>query len=707
MQAMKLLMLAAWVTPCVAAQTTIEEGDAAPVERIVITGSRYLKSDTISATKMNIPALETAQSIVTVTRGQMDDQNSQTVSEALRYSSGVLSDVEASSRNDSVFLRGFGGFGTDTVVVSFLDGMKLPRGQAYALFSIDPFLLENIEIVKGPSAVLYGQLNPGGLVNQELRGPTVESRHELRLEAGTHDRFQLGYASSGSLNDDGSWLYSFAGLGRDANTRYDGVEEKRVAAAPSLRWEPDENTSLTIKAFYIKDPDGGIFNSTLARSVAPKRYRGALDDWLNTGDPDKEYFHRKQYGISYQLSHQFSDNVLFYSSARFVRVTSDFLGMQLTSVVDDDGMLPRAAVRSDESVDGFETDNRLQLDLTTGALKHRVLLGVDYQESEADWLYSFAGAAPLDVLNPVYDQPLGAFMTLYDNRQRQQQTGVYLQDQISLGALRLMAGIRHDRAKMRTRDHLAAATSRQSDNETSYRAGAVYLFESGFAPYVSYSTSFEPVTGVAEDGSAFRPTTAKQYEGGIKYQPADARFLATLSAFDIKQDNVLSPGSTINFSVQDGQITSRGVEFEVRGHLQDNLQLIAAATWLDTKISKNSNDALIDKHPQAVPNKFASAWASYYFPSGWLRGFQLGGGVRYVAKSYGDDLNTLVAPSYTVADLALKYNLGEQLPALGDTELTFNVSNLFDKEYYTSCSYDIYCQFGNSRQALLGVRHSW
>lgn len=676
------------------------------VETVVITADRYLDERPTAGTKTPTPAIETPQSIITVTRRQIDDQNAQTVGAALRYSAGVLADVDATSRNDSVFLRGFGNFGTASHFVDYLDGLKLPRGQAFAQFSIDPFLLDRIEIIKGPSAVLYGQVAPGGLVDQSSRSPTLQEGGEVRAEAGGHDRYQIGVASRGAVDADGELSYSVAALARRSGTRFDRVEEKRLAIAPALAWSPDDATTLTLRGFYSHDPEGGYFNSTLARSVAPAQYRAALNSKLNLGDPGFDGFERTSYGVGYAFERELGQ-ASFQSSLRYARNETNFASLQLTSTLTSAGLLPRAAIRSDESAKGVSTDNRLTYDLAHGKVKHQLLVGLDHQSQTADWLYSFGAATSLNVLAPVYDQPVGPFMTIVDNRQTKRQTGLYVQDQISFGGLRVTLSARHDWTRQKTHDNPSGADSRQTDEHTTYRAGALYLFPSGLAPYVSYSTSFEPTIGVDASGAPFRPTTARQFEGGVKYQPADTPLLITASAFDIKQDNTLTPGPTLGFNVQEGRIGSRGLELEVRGSVTDQLELIASATALDTEVLRSNTAGVTGKRPQAVPKRFASAWASYRIASGPLADLNLSGGVRYVSSSFGDDLNTVRSPSYAITDIAVRYELGRRFPSLSGTQLTLNVSNLFDKEYYTSCSYGIYCQFGNRRQFLGGLRYTW
>jgi len=695
-----------FMTPLSMAKKPLGEVDTSTTEIITITKDRYLQDVATSATKTETPALETSQSIVTITRAQMDHQNSQTVSEALRYSSGVLSDVEATSRNDSVFLRGFGGFGTGTVLVSFLDGLKLARGQAFAQFSIDSFLLERVDIVKGPSAVLYGQISPGGLVNQITRKPTSEDENEVRVELGSYDRLQAGFASRGAIDDDEEFLYSLAAIGRTSGTRFDNVEDERVAIAPSLTWKPDSDTSLTINGFYSRDPQGGIFNSAPAKDLAPQIYQNALNSTLNFGDSGVESFEREQYGIGYQFDQQFS-NFSLHSGLRYSNVDADFFGIQFIAPLTETGLLPRAAIHSNEIAEGIAADNRIQTDFITGNIAHNVIIGVDYQRNTADWEYNFGAATALDVINPIYNQSVGPFFTVIDNHQIQIQTGIYVQDQMEIDRFRFTLGLRHDQASLETKNYTTGISSKQSDDETSYKAGLLYLFDSGIAPYISYSTSFEPTIGVGEDGVSFKPTTARQFEGGIKYQSSDIPLLVTGSIFDIEQDNTLTASSTLGFSVQQGQIQSRGLELEARGSIVKNLELIVSATWLDTQVRKSSNQEIIGKRPQAVPKNFASIWASYHIPTGTLKGWDFGGGIRYVSDSYGDDLNKLRSPNYTITDLALRYDFGELSSSLSGTQFTFNVSNLFDKEYYTSCSFDIYCQFGNRRQVLIGFSHDW
>ncbi|MBD9528591.1 TonB-dependent siderophore receptor [Paracoccus sp. PAR01] len=669
------------------------------------TASSYALPEMRSATKTDTPVVETPQALTVVTRKQFDDQNTQTVGQALRYTSGVLSEIDASTRYDSVFLRGFGGFGTSSQFVGFLDGLRLPRGQGFAQSAIDPFLLDRVDVLKGPSALLYGQSGPGGLVNMVSRSPDGSTGGEARLEFGNHDRVQAGFAQQGVLDEEGTLQYSVSAMGRVAGSRYDHVDEDRFAIAPNLVWTPSDQTRLTVGAYWQKDPEGGYFNSIYPTQLAPE-FAGDLDRDLNVGDPNFDSFEREQWGVYAGIEHLISPSLTLRSKLRFSGVDADMQGIQMAAPISPEGVLTRLAVRSHEEVRGFAWDSNLEYGLRTGAAEHRLLAGVDLQWNESDWQYEYTLAPPLDVTNPVYAGVSGPFFPLTDSKQTVRQNGVYLSDQITMGRLHAVLGARYDWIETESENRLAGATTKQDSEAASYRAALLYHFDNGAAPYLSYATSFEPVIGVDAAGQPFEPTRAKQWELGLKYQPQDVEALFTVAAFDIRQENVLTPGEMPGFSQQTGEIRSRGLEFEARGQVTPQLEVIAAYTLLDTEIARTTVPGVEGNRPQAVPEHFGSIWLNYAF-AGAMEGFELGGGVRMVGSSYGDDANELKSDGYTLVDLAMRQDIGATNPALEGLEATLNVRNLLDETYYSSCSYNFYCQYGEGRTITAGLRKTW
>lgn len=689
--------------PSTVLEPIIVQGEATSSD----TSDQSLLRRTATATKTSKSIIETPQSVTTVTRKQIDEQNPQTVSEALRYTAGVLSDRDSISRYDSVFLRGFGGFGTATSAANYLDGLKLQRGQGFAIPSTDPFLLDHIDVLKGPSALLYGQVSPGGLVNQVSREPSDVQSNEVRLEAGTDGRIQSGVYSTGPISTDGTWQYGIGVVGRSSGTRYEDVDEKRVGIAPSLKWQPDADTTLVISGNYQRDPEGGYFNSLYPKFLAPAGYSSLLGPKLNVGDPSYDAYTRDQYRFGYHFEHRFDDQLTMRSNFRYSGIDLDMHSLQMNGRMSDTGLIPRWATHSIEEVSGFSFDNHAEVNFDTGAVNHTFLGGVDVQYSDSSWQYLIGTATPLNVKNPVYGAPVGPFVTYYDNNQTLRQTGIYAQDQFEFGNLKGVLGVRHDWADQETQSLISGKVAERTDSATSYRAGLLYIFDNGIAPYVSYSTSFEPTTTTSASGNPFKPTDAQQYEIGVKYQPPGMDALFTLSAFDIRQQNVVYYDASLLSYQQQGEIHSRGIEFEARGNLTDNLELIAAISLLDTEVSKSSVTSIIGNSPQAVPRYYGSLWLNYAIDTGLFEGLSVGGGARFVGSSYSDDANTMKADGYTLFDAALRYDFGVRNPSLKGLQATLNVTNLLDKEYYSSCSSDYYCQFGNGRAVLAGLRYKW
>jgi iron complex outermembrane receptor protein len=198
------------------------------------------------------------------------------------------------------------------------------------------------------------------------------------------------------------------------------------------------------------------------------------------------------------------------------------------------------------------------------------------------------------------------------------------------------------------------------------------------------------------------PETGKQYEAGIKYQPKDTNMRYTAAIYDLRRQNVLTPDpdpTHLFRSIQTGEITSRGIELEAIATLDSGLNLVAAYSYNDAKVTK-SNDADLGKRPRAVPAHMASLWADYTIREGALNGLGFGGGVRYVGASVGDFTNTFQAPAYTLVDAMVRYDID-------NWRFSVNATNLFDNQYVASCSTINFCSVGRMRTVLGRVSYRW
>ena len=674
----------------------------------------YVAPLTTTGTKTDTPLIETPQSVGVVTRDQIDDQGVLNVSQALRYTAGVLPEVRPTSRYDSVFVRGFGGQGTSAAYVNFLDGLRQQRGISYAIPTVDPWLLERIEVLRGPASVLYGQTGSGGIVNLVSRRPTEEPVHEVRLEAGSHALLQTAFDFGGKLTEDGEFLYRLTGIGRIADTQYDYNKESRIAVAPAITWRPTADTTLTVLGNYQYEPDGGFYNFAPAvGTVLPNRFGRRLPSSFFSGDPNYNLFQRRLASIGYQLEHRLDETWTFRQNFRYQHIDAEFKAISGRALAANQRTLSRSIVHSIEHADTFALDNQAQASFSTGPLDHTLLFGVDWGRSSAKRRLGngvLSSAYALDIFAPNYylnfPEP-----TLATTSQIQDQLGFYAQDQIALGKLRLTLGLRQDFATSETVTRATGRSTSQEDSAFTWRVGALYLFDNGLAPYASYATSFLPNSGTyapARGGSPFDPTTGEQYEAGIKFQPNGLNSYIQLAAFQIRQQDVLTPDPVnTTYSIQTGEIRSRGIELEGRASLNDNLDLIATYAYTDAEVTESTTANVTGKAVPQVPKHSASAWADYRFTDGPLRGLGIGAGVRYIGKTPGDDTNSFDVSSFTLFDAAIRYDLGALREDLKGAQLTLNVSNIGDKDYVASCSSADACYFGNRRLVLAGLRYKW
>lgn len=669
----------------------------------------YVARRSDSATKTDTPLIETPQSVTVITRDQMDDQAVQSVGQALRYSAGVQAETRLSSgRYDSVFIRGFGGGGSNAGYVNYLDGLRLQRGVNYLVPTVEPYGLERIEVLRGPASVIFGQVKPGGIVNMISKRPTEEAFGEAQLQIGSHQRGQLAFDIGGPVNSDKTILYRIVGLGRAADTQVDFTREERIYFAPSLTFRPDAATSLTLLTSYQRDPETGFYGFIPAvGTVLPSR-NGRIRSSFFPGEPAFEGYSRNSLAIGYTFEHRFNDVFTFRQNARFTDLESRFRTVAVGGIAADQRTLQRRVTMSNESATTFAIDNQLQADFQTWALNHKVLFGVDGYVVNGE---AFTGAggkvSTLDYVYPVYGRGPFATPSLPGVEQRQTQYGIYLQDQIKIDRLSVLAGGRFDSASSRTRALTTGDLTEQDDTAKTGRIALMYNFDSGIAPYVSYSTSFEPVAGTTFGGSPFKPTEGEQYEAGLKYEPPGYDALIQASVYQLTQTNVpTADPDNVGFQIQTGEIRARGFELEARATVFEGFDLIASYAYTDAEVTK-SNGVDLGKRPPVVPRHLASIWAHHTFTSGQLAGLGLGVGVRYVSNGAGDAGNTFYTPGYTLVDAAISYDFGVANASLKGWKAQLNATNLFDREYISGCYGLTQCSFGLRRTVLATLSYRW
>jgi iron complex outermembrane receptor protein len=309
----------------------------------------------------------------------------------------------------------------------------------------------------------------------------------------------------------------------------------------------------------------------------------------------------------------------------------------------------------------------------------------------------------LDIYDPDYGSDITNKFVYEDVDGRQRQIGIYLQEQAKLfDKLVLVLGGRYDFAKAKVEDNLTDSSVTTRNEAFTGRAGIVYLFDNGLAPYFSYSESFQPLLDRDINGQPFEPEEGRQYEVGVKYQPQGYDSFVALSLYDLVKENVLTPdpADPMNNQVQTGAIRSRGIELEALASFEFGLDLTAAYTFLDAEITKSNAEGEEGNQPSQTAKHAASLWADYTIPEGDFAGLGFGAGVRYIGPSWGDNLEDLRVPGYTLADAAIHYEWN-------DFRFAINATNLFDKTYVASCYGETSCFYGEGRTVVGSVTFSW
>ncbi len=663
-------------------------------------------------TKTDTPIEKVPQSISVVTREEMDMRQPQTVKEALSYTPGVFATRGSSSTYDVVSIRGF--TSPSTVNTNqYLDGLRL-QGNNYSEVSMDPYFLERAELIRGPVSVLYGNSNPGGVVSMVSKRPTTEPLREIQFKAGSRNLWQTGFDFSDALDDDGVFSYRLTGLAFSQDAQQDRVKSNRYAIAPSFSWRPDDKTDFTFLSNFQSDPHAGYYGwlprtGTLVPYVDANGHSHKLPTDYNEGDPDNK-MQRRQQMVGYSFAHAFNDTFTVRQNLRYSRVHTLYRSVYGFGMTGQGNMLKRSYVRSDEDLTDFGVDTQLESKFHTGPVAHTLLTGVDYLRSRNDVDAQYGDADPLDLgSRGVTPSNIYPYADKYQVVNRLEQTGLYVQDQAEWDKWVLTLGGRYDFAKssVHTREtsYASASNNINRDEAFTWRGGLNYLFDNGVSPYFSYSESFEPNSGRSLDGKAFDPSRGKQYEAGVKYIPKDKPVSVTASVFQITKDKNLTvdPRNEL-YSTMGGEIRSRGFELEAKAALTANINMTAAYSYTDAEYTE---DTLYNhQRPVEVPRNMASLWMDYTFHETALSGLTMGAGVRYVGSSSSFYSNTYYdeskrnksfnVPSYTVADATVKYDLARF--GMPGSSVGVNVTNLFNREYVSSCYRDYACYWGAERQ---------
>ncbi|GGI20846.1 ferric siderophore receptor [Oxalicibacterium faecigallinarum] len=663
----------------------------------------YVASRTSTATKTDTPLIEVPQSISVVGRQQMEDQKAQTIQDALGYTAGLMTGISAKNPliDDTVSIRGFA---ADPQNGSYYrDGMRYMANLYNGKQEV--YGLERIEVLKGPSSILYGAAAPGGVINTVTKRPTSPPLREINVEYGSHNRRQLSADFGGPLDDQGIWSYRITALERKSGTYIDYGRDDRTYIAPALTWQPSAATSLTLLASYQKSNTIFAPSVPVTGSLLPNP-NGQIPRNRFLGDTSHNKFETNTSTIGYLFEHAFSDTLKLRHSLRYYESDLDMRYTVLTGDVNGTGrqvsLSPRGFL-DDTSI--FTMDTNMEKTWHVGNVKHVVLAGFDYTNSRYDSTRTRGAANRLfDIYNSVYltgPVPMNFDRTVIA---KEKKLGFYLQDQIKVSdKWVVLLGGRYDKADVFS-DQIRSTTRVSDDGSDSAftgRAGLVYLAANGFAPYISFTQSFEPTAQTDRFGARFKPSEGEQTEIGLRYQPPGTDTLLTASLYDLKRTNVTTRDPVEStFQVQTGEVRSRGLELELKTKLGKSVDVIGAYTYTDAEVTKSNNPGEQGERFNS-PRNLLSLWMNAKLGMFDLPNWSAGAGVRYVSsRPNRPSLPARGGPAYTLMDARIGYVDGPWSYAL-------NITNLTDRTYIPSMCYSGICDYGMPRQVTGTMTYRW
>lgn len=703
-------IIAAIAQPLAAQQVT---NDEQAVEVITVKSSRGLISYvSASGAKSDTPIIETPLSVSVLTEERIADLGALTVQDALGYVSGLYNGPYGlDTRGDWAQIRGVS-------PVQYLDGLKSLFG-FYNNVRVAPYALQQIEILKGPSSVLYGQGSIGGIVNLVSKKPEPVTSGQLWAQLGNYSRKQLAGDITGALNDDASLQGRMVALWRDSDTQTDYVPDNSVVLAPSFSWQASDATKITVLANFQKNESGSSTQFFPHQGTILPNEFGQIPSNRFVSEPGFDKYDTEQTALTAIVEHDLSADWQLRLASRYSDSHADYHTMYGWPPVlqDDNRSLNRVVYLSDADARALTSDVQLHGKLQTGLVEHTLVAGVDYQNAytDNDSFYAATGGL-LDLYNPVYGQVdnLPTEANIADNpSSTTYQAGVYLQDNMKIADKWLVsAALRRDRAT--TNPQNGASTTQHA---TTGRLGLMYLFDSGISPYISLSESFEPLLGTDAFGKPFQPKKGQQWEAGLKFQPKGTEHLLTAAVFDITEQNRTTTLSAVqasdpavinpNGQVQDGEVTSKGIELEAQLAWSE-LDIYASYAYIDAYVSQSNTLGELGATLSAQPEHLASVWATWR--PAVLQNWQFGAGVRYVGETSdgtayveqnGVVLNQpLTTDSYTLFDAMVGYNFGNY-------QLSLQAQNITDKTVITSCLVRGDCFYGQRRAITANLRYNF
>jgi iron complex outermembrane receptor protein len=723
------------------------------LQKVEITGRRetgYKNTNSFIGTKTATPLKDVPQAISYVTKELMQDQAAAKVGDVVKNFSGVN---QFTSNND-IAIRGFRVFaGNGTMLVNGLRANSSFWKQPPANY------LERVEVIKGPVSALFGNASPGGTINRVTKKPLDQARKSISFITGSFNTFRALTDFTGPVNESKTLLYRLNVAYENSQSFRDLQFDKNIVIAPSVSFLPNDKTRLNIDLVYnrinsrVDRGQSAFFNDLYSTPISLSL--NAVNDHLN----------EEVYNITTSLTHNFNSNTALNIAYLRTSYTEDLFEHRSNNTYAKDMLGREVNFLVERQV--FDRDSRefndnlsafLSHTLFTGKIEHKILVGYDYAQNKLP-----VGSAQLTAGNylkkdgttaaykaadsalyvtykyttkingkdttltlpkpnvPTYDLTKNEHnmedVSKYVYRPESNTAtlphlnylhGVYVQDQIKLGRLQALIGLRYewfiDKANY----------TKENEKEVTQtailpRLGLVYSITSNINAYALYAQGYNPQDAAVQSnpaaGGPFDPLESNIIEAGLKSEWFNKRLAVTTSVYKIQQSNTLyDPGvaGQPNLRVQIGKEESTGFEIETTGQISDNWNLVVNYSYNDAKLTDagNADKALIDRQKPNAPQHQGNIWTKYTFHNRILKGLGIGAGANFVTERYVSLNQTQMIPGYGLLNAAIYYKVDK-------FQIQFNLNNILDKTYWVG-GYDFLRLFpGAPRNWLATVAYTF
>jgi iron complex outermembrane receptor protein len=681
----RTLFSAALITATASAQdalTPVAKPDEG-LKEIVVTADaervEYVVPASPSLLKLDVPILEMPQTATVIPKEVIKDQAAQTLKDVYRNVSGVFESGNTLNAQSEVLpmIRGF------EAPFVFRNGMRATQVGAVDLFNI-----ESVEVLKGPASILFGGLEPGGVLNFTTKKPLATAFHEIEQSFGSYDYYRTTIDSTGPLDSQGRFLYRINAALTNSESFRDSVDLERYAIAPSLTWRISEDTELGFDFAWTREKqpyDTGVPVAPDGTPLVP------IETFF--GDPHLAGRTLEDTFAGLDFKHRFNDIFTLRSRFQFHRAEPENEALRNRGLValPGGGYQVRQRYQNEARVDDeyqFVTD--LLANFDTGPIKHNALVGFDFirQESQFDRFRVNTPNVPVTPFPNVGYIPGPGSFPVPDIKGNMEWAALYVQDQMSMlegDRLHVLLGGRFDSVDQQ---QSLPAPSKSDDSEFTGRAGLLYEATDWLSPYASVSQSFRPQTleTVDSTGQVLDPHTGFQVEGGFKFDFCDERLVATLSAYQIEKENVAVYNAAGDYYYPGVEQQSRGVELDVLGKITDTLSIVTNYAYTDTEVTANPEvPTSVGSRLGGAPLHAARLWLTYNFPeSSSLDGLGFGAGVRYESDRLANFASAVTLDEFLLFDAGIWYRRPLENGHVFKTQLNFQ--NISDEEYYPRAS---------------------